>query len=210
MINNTLRKIVTAGVFSALIIVLGITGLGFIPLPIAAIAVFHVPVIISAILEGPLVGLFTGLLFGIFSIVQAAMAGITPVDLAFVQYPWIAIIPRILIGPSAWFIYTLISKFGTHKKQEIRFSILSLAIIFGAVFGSMVNTILVLYGLFMLLPEIVSLPVVLSLVSINGTVEAALSAAISLAVILPWKGISRYSKSKLTRSLSDGDTTNSR
>jgi len=207
MINNTLRKIVTAGVFSALIIVLGITGLGFIPLPIAAIAVLHVPVIISAILAGPLVGFFTGLLFGVFSIIQAAMAGVTPVDLAFVQYPWIAIIPRVLIGPAAWFMYTLIIKLGDKLKIKKRFYSNSLAIILGAVLGSMINTIMVLYGLFMLLPEIISWPVVISLVSINGIIEAGLSAAISLAVILPWKGISRYSKSKLSRSLPD--TTNS-
>jgi len=209
MINTTLRKIVTAGVFSALIIVLGITGLGFIPLPVAAIALLHVPVIIAAILEGPLVGFFTGLLFGIFSIIQAAMAGVTPVDLAFVQYPWIAIVPRVLIGPAAWFMYTLISKFGTNKNQEPRFPIQSLAIILGAVTGSMINTVLVLYGLLMLLPEIVTWPVLLSIILLNGTIEAGLSAAISLAVILPWKGISRYGKSKLTRSQPDNDITNS-
>ena len=197
--ETRVRKIVTGGVFSALIIVLGISGLGFIPLPGgAAITILQVPVIIAAILEGPLVGLCTGLLFGIFSVIVASMAAVSPFDLAFIQYPWIAIVPRILIGPAAWLLYTLIS--GSFNKEKPVRPVRGIAAIsIGTVTGSLVNTVLVLSGLTITLPEILNWPIVFKLISFNGIIEAAFSAAISLAVILPWKGISGRKKSKLNR-----------
>jgi uncharacterized membrane protein len=199
--ESRIRKIVVAGVFSALVIVLGVTGLGFIPLPLGAVTILQVPVIIGAILEGPVVGIFIGLLFGIFSIVQAAIAGATPVDLAFFQHPWLAIVPRILIGPAAWLVYSLIAgkpgstADGTAVPQWPRETI---AVIFGAVIGSLVNTVLVLSAFVLL--NFIPWQVVFSVALLNGSVEAGFSAAISLAVILAWKGISRRGKSKLNSS----------
>ena len=199
-----IRKIVAGGVFSALVIVLGLTGLGFIPLPTgAAITILQAPVIIAAILEGPLVGFCIGLLFGIFSLVQAALAGFTPVDIAFLRHPWLALVPRMLIGPAAWFMYSLVSGSVFSKKQEIAAQKIqpvreSAAIILGAVVGSLVNTVMVLSGFTFILPELITWQTALAMVSMNGTVEAIFSAAISLAVILPWKGISRRGKSRLT------------
>jgi uncharacterized membrane protein len=66
-----------------------------------------------------------------------------------------------------------------------------------AIAGSLVNTILVLSSFVLFLPSSISWQVVLGLVSLNGTVEAGFSAAISLAVILPRKGISRRKSSRL-------------
>ena len=196
--DNRIRKIVIGGVFSALVVVLGFTGLGFIPLPAgAAITVLQAPVIIAAILEGPVVGLCIGLLFGIFSLVQAALAGFTPADIAFLRHPWLALIPRVLIGPAAWFVYSLTSGSFFNKAKKIPAVRESIAIGLGAVTGSLINTALVLSGFTLVLPELVTWPVVLAMVSVNGTIEAAFSAVISLAVILPWKGISRRGKSKL-------------
>jgi uncharacterized membrane protein len=213
MNENRVRKVVITGVFSALVIVLGITGLGFIPLPLGAITILQVPVIIAAILAGPAAGFCTGLLFGIFSIVQAAVIGTTPVDLAFLHYPWIAIVPRVLIGPGAWLVYSLVT--GTlfsKKKDSVESSAAvaagtaasgaasvtapkhalweTVAVILGAAAGSLINTVLVLSLLVLVLPEL-TWQIVLALASLNGTVEAGFSAAISLAVILPWKRIPR-------------------
>ncbi|MDR2049637.1 MAG: ECF transporter S component, partial [Treponema sp.] len=187
--ESRIRKIVTGGVLSALLIVLGATGLGFIPLPLGAVTVLQIPVIIGAILEGPIVGIFTGLLFGVFSIVQAAIIGVTPVDLAFHLYPWIAIVPRILIGPAAWLVYALVSGRLFRSGTEPGLARESAATAAAAIAGSLVNTVLVLSSFALLLPDLVSWQVVLGLASLNGTVEAGFSAAISLAVILPWKGI---------------------
>ena len=65
--NEKVRKIVIAGVMGAISIFLGATHLGFIPwFAGAALTVMHVPVIIAAVLEGPVVGAVVGLIFGAF------------------------------------------------------------------------------------------------------------------------------------------------
>ena len=59
------------GVFGAICVVLGVTGLGLIPVPNLSgyATIMHVPVIIAAVLEGPVVGAFTGLIMGIYSFI---------------------------------------------------------------------------------------------------------------------------------------------
>ena len=61
----SIKEITTGAVLIAISIVLGITGLGFIPLPIPVLAgtIFHIPVIIAGILLGPEMGFITGLVF---------------------------------------------------------------------------------------------------------------------------------------------------
>jgi len=197
--DTKIRKITVGGVFSALIIVLGVTGLGFILLPAgAAITILQAPVIIAAILEGPVVGFCTGLLFGLFSIIQAAVSGTTPFDLAFLHHPWIAVVPRVLIGPAAWLVYSLASGSLFNKDKEIRPVRGIIAIIISAITGSLVNTVLVLYCLSLVVPELFNWAVVFGIIALNATIEAAFSVGISLMVILPWKGISRRGKAKLT------------
>ena len=69
------RKIVVAGVLSAIAIVLGWTRLGFIPVPTPAAdaTIMHVPAIVGGVLEGPIVGGIVGAIFGIFSFIQGAI-----------------------------------------------------------------------------------------------------------------------------------------
>ena len=54
------RKMAVAGMLGAVAIVLSVTGLGMIPMPTLAgrATIMHVPVILAAILEGPVVGAF--------------------------------------------------------------------------------------------------------------------------------------------------------
>src|SRR5690606_29292281 len=61
------RQIAIVGMLSAISIVLGASGVGFIPLPMAKATIMHIPVIIGAILVVPEVGLAEGLIFGVFS-----------------------------------------------------------------------------------------------------------------------------------------------
>ncbi|MDR0643316.1 MAG: ECF transporter S component [Treponema sp.] len=200
--NNVVKKIAVAGVLSSVVIVLGITGLGFILLPFgAAITILQVPVIIGAILEGPLVGLFIGLLFGIFSIIQSSIIAASPVDMAFVTYPFIALIPRILIGPTAWFLYTLISgQLWNKKESQPSGMVTSIAVIIAAIIGSLVNTVLVLGGLGLL--QIFPWEVIFPIAVLNGPVEAVVSSIITFIVISLWKnlhigrGRSKLSKEK--------------
>lgn len=92
------RQIVIAGLLGAIAIILGATGLGFVPVPTPAgrATIMHIPAIIAGVLEGPLVGFFVGLIFGLFSFWQAN---------AFFADPLVALLPRVLIGVIAYLAY---------------------------------------------------------------------------------------------------------
>jgi len=92
------RKMAVAGMMGAVSIVLSITGLGMIPMPTLAgrATIMHVPVILAAILEGPTVGSFTGLIMGLYSFMTPT--GAIPAD------PIVRILPRVLIGVTSYFL----------------------------------------------------------------------------------------------------------
>ena len=64
----TTRQLVISGLLGAIAIILGITRLGFIPVPTPAghATIMHIPVILGGILEGPIVGALVGLIFGVY------------------------------------------------------------------------------------------------------------------------------------------------
>ena len=109
--NITLtRKLVLTAALSALIIVLGITKLGLIPLgPAASITILHVPIILAACLIGLPYALFTGAVFGIMSLVQAAMSPSGVLDPLFVN-PLVSVLPRMLVGLIAWALWVAFNK----------------------------------------------------------------------------------------------------
>lgn len=101
------RQIVIAGVMGAIAILLGATGWGFIPFVLGvSITIMHVPVIIGAVLEGPLVGTVIGLLFGIFSLIWAFIRPSGP-DIYF-QHPLVSVLPRLFIGLVAYLVYRVV------------------------------------------------------------------------------------------------------
>ena len=93
------RQMAISGMLGAIAILLGITRLGFIPVPTPAgsATIMHIPVILGGILEGPLVGALTGLIFGIYSFANAT-------NPLFAD-PLIAILPRLLIGITSYYTY---------------------------------------------------------------------------------------------------------
>ena len=104
------RKLVLTGAFSALIIVLGITKLGLIPVgPAASITILHIPIILAACLVGLPSALFTGAVFGIMSLVQAAMSPSGVLDPLFVN-PLVSVLPRMLTGLIAWALWFAFNK----------------------------------------------------------------------------------------------------
>ena len=64
------KKLVVIGMLSGISIFLGLTGLGFINIPPVKATIMHIPVIIGAIIEGPIVGGLIGLVFGLFSCIK--------------------------------------------------------------------------------------------------------------------------------------------
>ena len=106
----TTRKLVITAILGALTIVLSVTPVGgYIPVGPAMATILHVPVIIAAILEGPLVGGLVGLIFGGFSFGRAWLAPMVPTDYFF-RNPLISILPRVLIGIVAYFVYAGLKK----------------------------------------------------------------------------------------------------
>ena len=85
------------------------TPLGFIPIGPTNATIMHSPVIIGAIVEGPLVGITVGFIFGATSLLKAlTMPTIT--SFAFIN-PLVSILPRMLIGVIAYYVYKLTIKF---------------------------------------------------------------------------------------------------
>jgi uncharacterized membrane protein len=101
------RDIAVAGVLSAVAVLLAVTQLGFIPFVAGvSITVMHVPIVIGAVVAGPAVGTFIGLIFGVSSLILAAVAPKGPGDVFFTD-PWVSVLPRLFIGVAAWGAYHL-------------------------------------------------------------------------------------------------------
>lgn len=103
------RKLALTGAFSALVIVLVITNLGIIPIgAVASITILQVPVILICMLAGLPEGLFIGAVFGISSLIRAAMSPSGVLDPLFV-YPWNSVLPRMLLAVVAWFVWKVLN-----------------------------------------------------------------------------------------------------
>ncbi|MGE5559473.1 MAG: ECF transporter S component, partial [Chloroflexota bacterium] len=104
------RQLAIAGLLGALVVVLGLTPLGFVPVPTPAgnATTIHIPVILAGVLEGPVVGGVVGLIFGIFSWVRNAMAPTNPVSAVLFADPLVTFVPRILIGVVSYYAYAAV------------------------------------------------------------------------------------------------------
>ncbi len=181
MPQDRTRKLVVTGVLGAIAILLGVTRWGFIPwFGGVSLTIMHVPVIIAAILEGPIVGIGVGLIFGIFSMIQAAVAPNGPTDIWFTN-PLLSVVPRLFIGPVSFLVWKALQKVPV------------VGLIAAGIAGSLTNTILVLgvIGLMGLLPWEVLGGIVIA----NGLLEAGVSAVITLVVVAAWRQI-RIGKKK--------------
>ncbi len=167
--NDRIRKIVVTGVLGAISIFLGITHWGFIPwFSGASLTIMHVPVIIGAVLEGPVVGTLIGLIFGVFSLIQAAVAPSGPTDVWFTN-PLLSVLPRLFIGIISWLVWKSLKKNPT------------VGLIASGIAGSLTNTVLVLgmIGMLGFIPW-QALP---AIALVNGLPEAAVSAVLVLLVV---------------------------
>ena len=119
------RQIVVAGILGGIAVFLGATRLGLIPVPIPLVGnatIMHIPAILGGALEGPLVGMFAGGIFGIYSFLYAEVPLFTN--------PIIAIGPRLLIGVVAWAVFVAL--------QRVNVDLASAA---SGLLGSMTNTV---------------------------------------------------------------------
>ncbi|WP_027623117.1 ECF transporter S component [Clostridium lundense] len=178
------RQLAVIGMLSGISILLGISGLGFIPIPPVKATIMHIPVIIGAILEGPVVGGMIGLIFGIFSVIQA-ITNPTPLFFVFVN-PIVSVLPRILIGIVSYYFYNMIKT----NHNSIKIGI-------GAFIGSITNTFGVLGLMYLLYVEryakVFNISVsaakkgIIAIGLTNGLPEAAISVLITIPVVMAVK-----------------------
>lgn len=188
------RFMVSVGLMAAIVIVLANTPLGMIQLPIVKATTVHIPVIIGAILLGPMAGAILGGVFGVCSLISNTMA---PTLLSFAFSPfmsttgiigaikaiWVSVGCRILIGLAAGWLWRLLKKIKLN--QIVALSITGFV-------GSMVNTVAVMGSIYLLFAQQyaqakdVAVTAVWGL--IMGTVTAsgipeAIAAAVIVAVV---------------------------
>jgi len=195
MINHSMKmrriktnQLTTIGMLSAICVVLGLTGYGFIPLPGAKATIMHVPVIIGSILGGPIVGMTIGLIFGIFSIMQNIMAP-NILSFAFIN-PLVSVLPRVLIGLTSYYVY----KLNFTKNDNLKIGI-------ATVVGSLTNTFGVLTMIYILyaakfaaskgIDPSIAAKTIYGIAVINGVPEAIIATIITIPVILSIKKIKR-------------------
>ena len=192
-VNRTqlnVRKMVVIAMLSGISIFLGLTGLGFVQLPLFKLTILHIPVIIGAIIEGPIVGASIGFIFGLFSLYQNITA---PTLMSpFFYNPIVSIVPRVLIGIVSYYVYKLLRE---------KFKSTKTALTIAAVAGSLTNTIGVLGSIYLFyfkdyanillsngsVTETSRSSITIALLTIfgtNGLAEATLSALISAPIVI--------------------------
>ena len=188
------RKMAMLAMFCGVLLVMGITGIGLIPLPVIKATTMHIPVILGAILMGPSAGAVLGAVFGLCSIWANTT---TPGLLSFAFSPfmtteglpgvakalWIALGCRILLGVIAGWLWRGLKKC---KLPELA------ALPVTAAVATVCHTVMVMGSIYLLLAQQyadaknVALEAVFGLVI--GTVTAsgipeAIAAAILVTVI---------------------------
>ena len=122
MKNEKTYELVLTALFTAIIIIMAFTPLGYIPLVVINATIIHIPVILGALFLGPKKGAFLGFVFGLTSLINNTFKAVTPS--AFVFSPvlaanlvgvsgifkslYICFVPRILVGIIPYYVYLLI------------------------------------------------------------------------------------------------------
>ena len=149
------RYMAMLAMLCGVLLVMGMTGIGFIPLPVIKATTMHIPVILGAILLGPKAGAVLGALFGLCSIWANTT---TPGLLSFAFSPfmtteglpgvakslWIALGCRILFGFIAGLLWKLFEKL--FKKEYISLPLT-------AATATICHTLLVMGSIYLLLAQ---------------------------------------------------------
>lgn len=147
------RWLASVALMMAVVILLANTPLGMIQLPVIKATTVHIPVILGAILLGPMAGCILGAAFGICSLISNTVA---PTLLSFAFSPflsmsgllgavkalWISVGCRILIGFVSGWLWILLRKLNVNQ-------LAALAVTGFA--GGMTNTVTVMGSIYFLL-----------------------------------------------------------
>lgn len=188
------RWLTSVALMAAIVILLANTPLGMIQLPIVKATTVHIPVILGAIVLGPLAGAILGGVFGVCSLISNTMA---PTLLSFAFSPflsmsgiigavkalWISVGCRIMIGVVASWFWIILKKLKVNQMVALPLT---------GFIGSMTNTVFVMGSIYILLAseyaqvKNVGVEAVLGLVMATVTasgIPEAVAAAVLVAVI---------------------------
>lgn len=134
-------QIAILGMLTAIVLIQNfVPVVGYIPIPPINPTIIHITVIIAALTLGYKNGMILGLVWGVACIIRAFTTPTSPLDILFFTNPIIAIIPRILVGFVAGYVYQLL------KKTKLLDSI---SMIISAILASLTNTIFVLLFIYL-------------------------------------------------------------
>lgn len=189
------KKLALTAAFTALVIVLGFTPLGFLNTAVVSITFLQIPVILAFLLVGLGSGVFTGTAFGIVSIIRASLNP-GPIDVLFFN-PLCSVLPRVLFVFAGWGLWKLLNIIPKMPK------VLSVGIT--SFFATIAHTALVLSSLYLIYAKkimetfkITNFVGFLSLFSFNAFFEA-LASTIICTLVFSGIYISQNRKSKLSR-----------
>lgn len=202
--KNSTKKLILTALFSAIIIILNFTPIGYIQLPLVKATIIHVPVIIGSILLGPKIGASLGFVFGLSSLYNNTFM---PTVLSFAFSPLIPLpgtdrgslialiitfLPRILVGVFPYYTYKWFNKLLKGKYKILSFGI-------SGIIGSLTNTIFVMHLIYYLFKDSYGqayniaisavYKTILAVIFTNGIPEAILAAIITATVC---KSLQRY------------------
>ncbi len=200
------RWLTGVALMAAIVILLANTPLGMIQLPIIKATTVHIPVIIGAILLGPLAGAILGGVFGICSMISNT---VTPSLLSFAFSPfmsttglvgavkavWISVGCRVLIGVVSGWLWILLKKLRLNRYVSLAITGFT---------GSMTNTVTVMGSIFLLLMKeyakarnVVGAREVFSLIMVTVT-SSGIPEAIAAMILVTFIGSALlYARSKM-------------
>ena len=179
--NQKTSRLAVTGLFIALVLLLGLTPIGLIPLGFINVTTLCIPVIAGTLLLGLKSGMILGFAFGAVSTFKAFTATTTLVGMLLAKSPILVIVmsfvPRLLLPVVTQLVYGWISR---GRPQCGR------AVPFAAVAGSLTNTVfyLGLMLLFFALCGIDAAPV-LALIGGTGLIAGGCEAAVAAITCTP-------------------------
>ena len=149
------KRLATLAMLIGILLVMGMTGIGLIPLPLIKATTMHIPVILGAVLLGPSAGMILGGVFGLCSIWANTTA---PSLLSFAFSPfmsqegllgaaksvWIALGCRILLGLIAGLLWKALKKFNLNDLAALPIT---------AAIATICHTVLVMGSIYILLAQ---------------------------------------------------------
>ena len=160
-----------------------LTAMGFVTGLLAY--VFFLPVTVAATTLSVGIAAFVGFAFGAVSVAYSFLIPTGSfVGVAFMQAPYVAIIPRVLAALGAFGAYKLIEHIAKPQKRAAKFAAVSAS----ATTGSLLNTALVVSMFVLILPNLTAggatLAVAVPQMLISGAIECVCMAAITPPITL--------------------------